>query len=355
MTTSIPAAHASQPSHPGGHAAAHRRRLLPLLAAGLFGLTGLLTAPPSPAQTAQQPYPSRSIRLIVDGPAGGINDIWARRYAQRMSESLAQPIVVENRPGASGSIAAEALAKSAPDGYTMFFGGMNPLVAFPASGGVVRYDPAKDFAGVGVGTMGYPLLVVNSQLGIRTAAELIERAKAKPDDLICGNGGHASVQHFACVLFARTAGIKLRAVPYKGGSAALLDTANGNVQVSVGYSSELEPLTIPGKILAVGAFAPKRLPKFPAAPTWAEAGLPGLELPSFSGFFVPAGTPQAIVERLNAETIKAMAHPQMTEWLQTAGGVYQPFTARQFSDMVRGEQQKWKKMSDETGIKIDPQ
>ncbi len=193
------------------------------------------------APASAQPYPSKPIKLIVDGPAGGINDIWARRYAQRISEAMQQTIVVENRPGASGTIAAEAVAKSTPDGYTMFFGGMNPLVAYPGAGGLVRYDPVRDFVPVAVSTMGYPAFVVNSGLGIKTLADLVERAKAKPDEFICGTSGQASVQHFACVKAAEALGVEMRTVPYKGGSAALMDAAAGQIQVSVGYTAELEP------------------------------------------------------------------------------------------------------------------
>lgn len=305
------------------------------------------------AIVSAQPYPSKSIKLIVDGPAGGINDIWARRYAQRISEAMQQTIVVENRPGASGTIAAEAVAKAAPDGYTMFFGGMNPLVAFPGAGGAVRYDPVKDFIPIAVSTMGYPLFVVNSTLGIKTLAQLVERAKAKPDEFICGTSGQASVQHFACVNVAHALGIKMRTLPYKGGSAALMDAAAGQIQVSVGYSAELEPHTGPGRLLVLAAFAPNRMPKFPEAPSFAEAGYPGLELPSFAGFFVPAGTPQDVVERFNAEAIKAMQRPEMADWVKTTGAYYVPFKPAEFADLVRKEQAKWKRMSEETGIRVE--
>jgi tripartite-type tricarboxylate transporter receptor subunit TctC len=305
------------------------------------------------APVAAQPYPFKPIRLIVDGPAGGINDIWARRYAQRISEAMQQTIVVENRPGASGTIAAEAVAKASPDGYTMFFGGMNPLVAYPGAGGVVRYDPARDFVPVAVSTMGYPAFVVNSGLGIKSLADLVERAKAKPDEFICGTSGQASVQHFACVKAAEALGIKMRTVPYKGGSAALMDAAAGQIQVSVGYTAELEPHMAQNRLIALASFAPNRLPKFPAAPSFGEAGYSGLELPSFAGFFVPAGTPTEIIDRFNAEAIKAMARPEMTEWVKSTGAFYIPFKPSEFADLVRREQAKWKKMSMETGIRVE--
>lgn len=306
-----------------------------------------------PAVAQAQAYPSKPIKVVVDGPAGGINDIWTRRYTQRLAESMQQAVVVENRPGASGSIAAEAVSKSTADGYTVMFGGMNPLVAYPGAGGVVRYDPVKDFTPVALGTMGYPAFVINPSLGIKTLAEFQQRARAKPDEFICGTAGQASVQHFACALVSRALGIKMRTVPYKGGSAALMDAASGQVQVAVGYTAELEPLTGPGKLLVLASFAPTRLPKFPNAPSFAEAGFPGLELPSFSGFFMPPGAPKEAVERLNAEAIKAMARPEMIEWRQSVGGYYEIFKPNEFGEFVRREQAKWRRMSEELGIRAE--
>lgn len=325
-----------------------RRRLVALSAAAI-GAAAFC----APVTAIAQDYPTRPVRLLVDGPAGGVNDIWARRYGQRISETIGQPVVVDNRPGASGSIAAEALARSAPDGYTIFFGGMNPLVAFPGAGGQVRYDPAKDFAPIGVGTMGYPMLVAYSGAGIKTVADLVAQAKAKPDELICGTAGHAALQHFACVYLEKLLGIKLRTVPYKGSSAALLDAANGAVQIAIGYASELEPLTTPGKLVAIAALSPNRMPKYPSAPTLAEAGYPGLDLIAFSGFFAPAGTPRPIIDKLNAASIQAMQRPELTELLKSLGGLYEPLNPDDFAKIVAREQAKWKKMSDETGIKIE--
>jgi tripartite-type tricarboxylate transporter receptor subunit TctC len=325
----------------------------------LLSLACALTALALPAVASAQGadgYPSRPIRLITDSPPGGINDIWARRYAQRVGEAIGQPLVVDNRPGASGTIAAEALAKAPADGYTMYYGGMNPLVAYPGAGGVIRFDPDRDFVPVALGTMGYPLLVVGSGLGPKTLKELIAHAKARPnDELTCGTGGHASVQHFACAQFARSVGVKVRAVPYKGGALAALDAANGQIAIASGFSSELEPLTTPGRLVAVGLFGPNRLPKFPDAPTMAEAGFPGIELPSFSGFFVPAGTPAPIVAKLNVELVRAMQRPEMSEWLRTAGGVWMPMKSDEFSSFYRREREKWKRMSEETGIRVEAQ
>ncbi len=328
----------------------HRR---PLLACALVALACLAATP----STAQDAWPAKPIRLIVDGPAGGINDIWGRRYAQRVGEALGQPVVVDNRPGASGTIAAEALVKAAPDGYTLFYGGMNPLVAYPGAGGVIRYDPAKDVQPIALGTIGYPLLIVGSGFGAKALSDVVARAKARPanDELTCGTGGHASVGHFACFQIARAAGFKLRAVHYKGGSLAAADAAAGQIHLSSGFSSELEPLTAPGRAIAIGLFGPNRLPKFPDTPTMTEAGYPNIDLPSFSGFFAPAGTPAPIVARLNAEFVRAMQRPEMTQWIQGAGGVWMPMSVEEFSAMYRREREKWKRMSDESGIRVESQ
>jgi tripartite-type tricarboxylate transporter receptor subunit TctC len=319
-----------------------------LMSIAALGSVAMLAAPVS-----AQSWPNKAIKVIVDGPAGGINDIWTRRYAQRLTEQFGQPVVVEPRPGASGTIAAEAVGKSAPDGYTVLFGGMNPLVAFPGAGGTVRYDPTKDFVPSAIGAMGYPLFVASSALGVKSVAELVAKAKASGSDMTCGTSGQASVQQFACANVAKALGIKLRAIPYKGGAAALLDAAAGQIDVSVGYTAETEALVTQGRLIPLASFAPNRLPRFPNAPSFAEAGYPGLELPSFSGFFFPAGTPQAMVDRFNTEAVKAMAKPEMAEFVKAAGGFYIPFKSAEFADFVRKEQAKWKKMSDETGIRAE--
>lgn len=294
-------------------------KTFPLLSLALLAALAVSAMPNVQAQT----YPTRPIKVIVDGPAGGINDIWTRRYTQRLSESFQQPVVVENRPGASGSIAAETLAKSPADGYTLMYGGMNPMV------------------------------VASAASGIKTLPELIQLAKAKPDDMTCGTSGRAGVQHFACVMIARALGINLRPVHYKGGGAALLDAASGQITVSVGYTAETEQMVASGKLIALASMAPNWLPRFPNAPSFAEAGYAGLEIPSFAGFFFPAGTPPAIIERFNAEAVKTMARPDMGEFVKQAGGFYVPMKASEFSEFVAKELAKWKRMSHENGIRSE--
>lgn len=300
-----------------------------------------------------QNYPSRPVRLIVDGPPGGVNDVWARRFAQRIGDALGQPVIVDNRPGASGSIAAEAVARAPGDGYTVLYGGFNPLVAYPAAGGVVRYDPLKDFTPVALATMGWPALIVNGALGVRTLPELLRRLQAKPDENICATAGVASVQHFACARFAQVAKRDLRMIPYKGGTPALVDTANGQAQVAVGFTVELEPFTGPGRVLPLAAFGPGRLKKFPDTPTFAELGLGDLEMIAFSGFFMPPGAPKAAVARFNAEVLRAVQDPQMQEWILAVGAVHQRLSPEEFAAMMSREVAKWKKLSETTGIRVE--
>jgi tripartite-type tricarboxylate transporter receptor subunit TctC len=235
----------------------------------------------------------------------------------------------------------------------MMYGGMNPLVAFPGAGGAVRYDPAKDLSGAALGTMGYPIFVASAASGIRSLPELLQYAKGKPEGITCGTSGQAGVQHFGCMRIASALGIKLEPIHYKGGGAALLDAAAGQIAVTIGYTAETEQHVASGKLVPLAAMAPNRLPRFPDAPSFAEAGYAGLEIPSFAGFFFPAGTPQAIVERFNAEAIKTMARPEMGEYVKQAGGFYFPMKAKEFSEFVAKELIKWRRMSAETGIRAE--
>ncbi len=322
------------------------RRRLSFSVALVVGAAALLV----PSVRAQD-YPSKPIKLIVDGPAGGINDIWARRYTNVMGPAMKATFVIENRTGASGSLAAEVLPQSAPDGYTVFYGGMNPLVLYPGAGGKVRYDPVKDFLPVALGTMGFPTLVAGSSTGAKTLAEAI--AKVGSTERTCGTGGNASVGHFACVLLARAAKIKLLTVPYKAGALAATDVVGGQLDFSAGFYSEIEALTSASKLVPLAVYGPQRLPRFPQVPTMAEAGFPDLALPSFSGFFVPVGTPAPIVARLHTELLAAMKTPELSGILANAGGVYQVMSQEAFATFYRQEVAKWKKLSADLNIRVE--
>ncbi len=306
-----------------------------------------------PHLACAQAYPAKPIRVIVDTAAGGVVDIWARRIAQHMTTSFKQSVIVDNRPGASGTIAAEAVANAPPDGYTALFAGVNSLVTFPSSGGVVRYDPVGSFIPVAGGTQGYPQLLANSSLNIRSLADLTDFARKQPQGVTCATSGNASFQHFACELTARALGIRLRVIPYKASAPALQDVASGQVQLAVGFAAEIDGLVTSGRLTPIAIFGPKRLPKSPSVPTFEEAGHSNMSLPSFNGFYLPARTPVEIVEQLNAASIAALQSPELQEIMRTLGATYIPYKPSEFADFVHGEQMRWKRRSDDMGIKAE--
>jgi tripartite-type tricarboxylate transporter receptor subunit TctC len=322
------------------------------LAAAL--VSGVVVVPEAKAQA--QDYPNKPLRFVVSSAAGGVVDIRARRFGQRLTELLKQPIVVDNKPGASTTIGAEFVAKSAPDGYTALFGGNTETVWVNALEMAARYDPAKDLVPVAQFTLGYPVMVVNANLGPKTLPEVVEWARARPGQLLCGTAGHGSGQHFTCEILARAANIKLQTVPYKGTGPMLQDTAAGQVHISIGFLAEVDRQYItPGRVIPLGVLGPRRLARFPDLPTMAELGYQNFELLSWTGLFVPAGTPQAIINRLNAEVTKVVKEPDFVAWLgQTGSDVVTP-TPEQFRDFVRTEMARWKARADEYGIKAEKQ
>jgi len=332
------------------------RLALHMAARAAITLLGCLAALGATPLATAQDYPSKPIRFVVASAAGGVVDIRARRFGARLAELLKQPIVVENRPGASTTIGAEFVARAAPDGYTALFGGNTEVVTVPALGMPIRYDPVKDFIPVAQFTLGYPVLVVHAGMGIRTLPALIEWARARPGQLLCGTSGHGSGQHFVCELLARSAKIQLRTVPYKGTGPMLMDTAAGQVHISIGFLAEVDKqYIVPGKVIPLGVLAPRRIARFPDLPTMQEQGHAGFDMMSWTGLFVPAGTPRAAVTRLNAEITRVVREPEFAAWLADTGSEVVTPTPEQFRDFTRGELERWKKMSDEFGIKWEQQ
>ncbi|MBK8763687.1 MAG: tripartite tricarboxylate transporter substrate binding protein [Burkholderiaceae bacterium] len=318
---------------------------LAIAAAGLFGV---------PAAKAQE-YPAKPIKFIVSSQAGGVVDIRARRFGARLGELLKQPIVVENKPGASTTIGADFVAKSPADGYTALFGGNTEVVVAPALGMPIRYDPIKDLTPVAQFTLGFPVMVVNSTMGVKTLAELIEWAKARPGQLTCGTSGHGSGQHFICELLARSAKIQVRSVPYKGTGPMLLDVASSQIHVAIGFLAEVDKqYIVPGKVIPVGTLGPRRLPRFPNLPTMGEMGFAGFDMLSWTGLFVPGGTPKAAITRLNAEITKVVREPEFAAWLAETGSEVVTPTPEEFATFTRGELERWRKMSQDFGIKYEP-
>ena len=307
------------------------------------------------AQAQPDEWPSRTIKIVSPFPPGGTTDLLARLFAPPLSRALGQSVIVENRAGGGGSIGTGVVAKSPPDGYTALFGGNTEVVVAPALGMPIRYDPIKDLTPVAQFTLGFPVMVVNSTMGVKTLAELIEWAKARPGQLTCGTSGHGSGQHFICELLARSAKIQVRSVPYKGTGPMLLDVASSQIHVAIGFLAEVDKqYIVPGKVIPVGTLGPRRLPRFPNLPTMNEMGHTGFEMLSWTGLFVPGGTPKAAITRLNAEITKVVREPEFATWLAETGSEVVTPTPEEFASFTRGELERWRKMSQDFGIKYEP-
>lgn len=298
-------------------------------------------------------WPSRPIRLVVPESAGSIADAWARRLGKPMEQRLGQPIVIEHRPGASGTLGAEAVARAMPDGYTLLYTGQSPTVTFPAIGGVVRYDPQRDFTPVALGPNAYPVLVAGSASGLRSFDDLRALAAAR-QPMSCGTGGHGSYGHFACALLARALGVDLTMVPYKGSGAALQDAAGGQLTLTTGFPSELMGLIATGRIVALAAFAERRAVPLPTVPTLRELGYPGLELFAFAGLYGPAGLPTPIVEVLNAAVVQAMQTPEYVKLVEDAGGRVQVLSPAGFAQLNSEDRERWRRRGQDLGIRPEP-
>ena len=300
-----------------------------------------------------QTWPTKPIKLITSAAPGGIVDIYARRHQPHLQAELGQPIMVENKPGASGAIAGDAAAKSDADGHTLFMGSQNELGLIGQLGVPVRYDPVKDFSVVGLTIAGYPILMVNSQLGIKTVPELVAYMKAKNTPADCGGNGTATVGHFVCAAFAVRTGTKMQYVPYKSNVAAMTDAASGQVQLVSAFYSEVAPFIATGKLIPLGVFGATRLPLLPNVPTMEEQGLKDLELQSYTVYVVPTGTPVAAQRKLNAAILKAANHPDVMDKVKVAGGVYFDMNLEETQAWQKRIQSRWNNIVQETGIKLD--
>ena len=288
---------------------------------------------------AAQSFPAKPIRLIVPFPAGGSVDTVARSVGQRMAEYRKQPVLVDNRAGAGGNVGADAVAKAAPDGYTILL--TTPGLAIARS--IYRklpFDPASDFAPISQLTSTYLILVVHQNVPANTVAELIALAKAQPAKLNYGSSGSGATIHLATELFRISSGISLVHVPYKGEAPAYTALLANEVQLTVGPVSGLLPHIKAGRLRALGVSSSTRAPAMPEVPTIAEGGVPGYEFSSWFGLFAPAGTPREVIARLHIEAAKAMAQPEVRERLpamgnEAVGSTPEQFTAKYLADIAK--------------------
>lgn len=319
-------------------------------AAAVLALSALVSAVPAPAQ-AQDAYPSRTITLVVPFPAGSGTDMSARLLAKDMAESLGQTVVVENRPGANGTLGAQMVARARPDGYTLLIGAAatnaSNYAFFP---GRLGYTPASFEIVGGMGIV--PLsLFVPAGSPWKTLADLIADAKKNPGKIACGSG--TTVAQVACEVFKLRAGVDLLNVPYKGSPPALNDLAGGQVQVVFADGTSAASL-IEGKRLRVLATAAgKRLPYWPEVPTFVELGMTDLEISAWSALFVPAGTPAAVQQRLNAAVRRSIDSPESVATRQRTGSLAMPFSLEEGRRFVAAEIERWARFVKDSGVKLD--
>jgi tripartite-type tricarboxylate transporter receptor subunit TctC len=302
------------------------------------------------AAAQQSAYPERPITMVVTFAAGGSSDVLARAVADAMSQDLGQPVAVDNRPGAGGNIGAEAVAHAAPDGYTVLFGTNGTLGIGPALYKNLRYDPFRDLAPVGLLHKLPLLLIVNPQVPAQNLPELIAYARANPGKLSFASAGVGSVSHLAGELFKEEARIDILHVPYKGGGAAVTDLISGRVSMMLETIPNALPLAKNGQMRAIGVTTRERSSIAPDIPTLAEAGLPGFDVSAWTGLFVPAGTPAAIIDRLNAETRKILDNQKYVTLIHGMGTDVAASSPQEFGEFVRDDVARWTKVIDNAGI-----
>jgi tripartite-type tricarboxylate transporter receptor subunit TctC len=300
---------------------------------------------------AADPYPTRSIRMVVGFAPGGGTDLTARPVAQKLSELMRQPVIVENRPGAGGNIATEQVARAAPDGYTLLMGTIASLAISPGLYGNLRFDPEIDFAPVIQVVDATNVLALHPSVPANSVEELI--ALARKGSLSAGSSGVAATGHLSIELFNLMAGVKLVHVPYKGGAPAMGDLVGGQVHLIFATAASAIPHLKSGRIKGIAVTTAKRSALLPELPTISEAGLPGFDANNWYGLVAPAKTPRAIIDRLNAEVTRVLDMPDVKTTLFNQGLDPAPGTPEQFGAYIRSERIKWAKVIRESGAKAE--
>ena len=303
-------------------------------------------------QAFAQTYPLKPIRIVVPYPPGGFNDTLGRTLAAKFQEAWGQPVFVENKPGANTVIGSDYVAKSQPDGYTLLIVAF-PFAVTPSLLKAMPYDTLKDFQPVILAATSPNLLVVNPEVPIHTVKELIAAAKAKPQSLSYASTGNGSSNHISMELFKSLAGVDIVHIPYKGSAPAVTDLLGGQVQVMFDNVPNVLPHVKAGKLRALAVSGATRTPLAPDVPTVAEAGVPGYELTVWFGLVAPAATPREVVQKLNAESLRILAMPDVRERFLAQGVEPQGSTPEQFAEHIRSQMAKWSKVVRDAGVKAE--
>lgn len=306
-----------------------------------------------PAQGWTDSFPFRPIKIIVPGAAGGVLDVNARKVADKLSRSVGQPVIVDNRPGATGNIAAELAAKAQPDGYTLFVGNTSVNCINPFVFSNLPYSAARDFVPVTMGTMGSPVLLVNTQLPVQTLAEFIAYAKKHPRKVLYASTGPGSSTHLGMEMLQQLAGIELVHVPYKGTQQVLTDLIAGEVQATLEYiQGAMGPIRA-GRVRPIVVAGPHAKPILPGVPTSEKAGLPAFGFIAWHGYFVPTGTPPEVTAKLNRELRTALRSPDYVEWAESMGSEVGANSSEEFARFIQEDRERWREVVKRSGVRLD--
>ena len=307
--------------------------------------------PAAPAQTQAQDFPTRPIRMVIAFPPGGPTDFVGRLLADRLKTELSQPVLIENKPGANGAIGADFVAKSAPDGHTIFLSTVGAIAITPHMRNDLPYDTLRDFAPVTQVVRNTTVLVVGPNNPANSAKDLAEQAKAKPGAIPFASTGVGSTTHLAMELYQTAAGIKFVHVPYRGAAPALTDLLGGQVQAFFADATVLMPHIRGGKVKALGAASAQRNPLLPNVPTLTEQGYPDTDSGNWYGLLAPVKTPPAVIAKLNAAFVAAINDPVVKEKLIQSGAVPVANTPAQFGQILKDELARWGRVVRDKGIK----
>jgi tripartite-type tricarboxylate transporter receptor subunit TctC len=328
--------------------------LSPGLKAGLFAaLVGVAAALPMAGAQAQPAYPSKPIRLVVPFPPGGGTDMIARTVAQKLADQNKWTVVVDNRPGAGGNLGVDAVAKAAPDGYTLVMGQTSNLAINPSLYARLPYDPLKNLAPVVLVSSAPIVMAAPANSPYKSFADVVAAAKANPDGITLGYSGNGTVAHLAGELAQKAAGIRLRHVPYKGAAQAMTDLVGGQIDLYMSAVPTLLGQVRNGKLRAVAITSLKRAEQLPQTPTLAESGYKDFEAASWFGVLAPAGTPAAVVARLNKAINDTLVEPDVIDKLRSEGGDVLGGSSEKFASLLRAEVPRWARIVKESGASLE--
>ena len=330
-------------------------RLMMICAKRIFALFAFLF-PMMPIAMADDIYPNKPIRIIVPFTPGGSPDILARTVGQKITESTGVAVVVENVPGAGGTIGADRVAKATPDGYTLLMGHVGTLAVAPAVYPQLPYDPVKSFATVALVAKVPNVLAVNASMPVKNVAELVAYLKANPGKVNYGSGGNGSAAHLAMEYFKMGTQTFIVHVPYRGTAPAVMDTVAGQIQMVFTGAPAIIPMVKSGKLKALGVSSLKRMDSMPDIPTLSESGVKGLngfEADQWYGLVAPAGTPVAITQKLNQIVNKSLSAQDVSTRLRSEGAIAAPTTPENFEQLIQSEIKRWRAVVIKAGIKSE--